>query len=694
MRAFPAWLSFLLAGGVSAQEFDPFRDDLAARASDPIYTTYAAPLERSTYMVDEAYHFDFYSSPRPPRFITDTGGELGFALKHGPQLVAQIRDFHEPPVVRRSYPHGLRYSYEPVAGLRVEATFVVYSSQVAIWELVLENRGDTPASVTAYPYYIAPESGIRELIFRTDRSGFRFLHREPPEQWSETPLPQYEPDLANLFLVNVPVGGFGGYPAGEDAFLKEAAKRDFLGGDLTGAPRALALEKFFRLGRGERGTIRIVRAVEGASKPAGSLEALAREALALPSAQILSGTEALYQRIPRLPRLSREEQLVYLGAFNLVRQMMMPPEGACRRNYYVFSREPTWGWGHDGQVFHESLSMLAYVFMDPPSAMDSQRVFAERQREDGYIGYRIGPYVNRTFPFQGEDTTSAPFYNWTNWEVYRVAGERRFLEEAYESGARFARWFIKNRDRDRDGLFEWGGHAILECVRDGFNAVYDLFGGTADVPRRFEALDLSLMMVKELRSFEAMAGELRKSAEAREWKERADRLAKQINETMWDPDSGFYYHVARDTHRMELEGQSLKRKEIIGFLPLWAGVASKEQAERLVSHLKNPASFARRFGVPTLAADDPHYDPYVTRCCQWNGAVWLLWDYLVFRGLLDYGYRAEAEDVYRRVLEAVAWQLRANHRFWESYSPDYTKLESPMSYIWDGIIARFMIDLN
>jgi glycogen debranching enzyme len=240
---------------------------------------------------------------------------------------------------------------------------------------------------------------------------------------------------------------------------------------------------------------------------------------------------------------------------------------------------------------------------------------------------------------------------------------------------------------------EWGGHAILECVRDGFNAVYDLFGGTADVPRRFEALDLSLMMVKELRSLEAMAAELQKMEEAREWKERAERLSQQINETLWDSDSGFYYHVAADTHRMELDGKSLKRKEIIGFLPLWAGVASREQAGRLLEHLKNPRSFSRRFGIPTLAADDPHYNPYVTRCCQWNGAVWLLWDYLVFRGLLDYGYRLEAEDVYRRVLAAVAWQLRANHRFWESYSPDYALLQSPMSYLWDSIIARFMIDL-
>ncbi len=73
--------------------------------------------------------------------------------------------------------------------------------------------------------------------------------------------------------------------------------------------------------------------------------------------------------------------------------------------------------------------------------------------------------------------------------------------------------------------------------------------------------------------------------------------------------------------------------------------------------------------------------------------MWLLWDYLVFRGLLNYGYRAEAEEIVRRNMDAVLFQLRTNHRFWESYSADYTQLASPKNYLWDAILAREMIDL-
>jgi glycogen debranching enzyme len=164
---------------------------------------------------------------------------------------------------------------------------------------------------------------------------------------------------------------------------------------------------------------------------------------------------------------------------------------------------------------------------------------------------------------------------------------------------------------------------------------------------------------------------------------------------MWDEKTGFYYNVDRETNGFVTpEGLDLRRQEIIGFLPLWAGVASRERAEILVRTLTDPEKFWRRFGVPTLSADDPGYEPHIRRCCQWNGAVWLEWNYLVFSGLRRYGYHEIARDLADRMLSAVSTQLSRNHRFWESYSPDEVKLASPQSYIWSSIVARVLIDLS
>ncbi|MCK4715856.1 MAG: T9SS type A sorting domain-containing protein, partial [Candidatus Marinimicrobia bacterium] len=78
----------------------------------------------------------------------------------------------------------------------------------------------------------------------------------------------------------------------------------------------------------------------------------------------------------------------------------------------------------------------------------------------------------------------------------------------------------------------------------------------------------------------------------------------------------------------------------------------------------------------------------------WNGPVWVQWQYLIFRGLLRYGYISEARQLAERVFENVVHQLKVNHCFWELYSPDTNWGGWHKSYIWTGIVARMLIDLN
>ena len=140
--------------------------------------------------------------------------------------------------------------------------------------------------------------------------------------------------------------------------------------------------------------------------------------------------------------------------------------------------------------------------------------------------------------------------------------------------------------------------------------------------------------------------------------------------------------------------RDLRRQEIIGFLALWADVATKERAEILVKKLTDPNKFWRKYGVPTLSADDPWYTPYVDYCCKWNGPVWLLWDYMVFDGLRNYGYDDVAKQLAQKMILCVSTQLSANHNFWESFSPDNDVLDCPSNYIWDSIMAKLLIGLN
>jgi len=82
----------------------------------------------------------------------------------------------------------------------------------------------------------------------------------------------------------------------------------------------------------------------------------------------------------------------------------------------------------------------------------------------------------------------------------------------------------------------------------------------------------------------------------------------------------------------------------------------------------------------------------VDYCCKWNGPVWLLWDYLIYDVLKQYGYHDIAGELAKKMMLAATTQLVKNHNFWESFSPDNEVLNCPPNYIWDAILAKLLIE--
>jgi Glycogen debranching enzyme len=133
----------------------------------------------------------------------------------------------------------------------------------------------------------------------------------------------------------------------------------------------------------------------------------------------------------------------------------------------------------------------------------------------------------------------------------------------------------------------------------------------------------------------------------------------------------------------------LKREEIIGFLPLWSGVVSRQRADSLVKVLTDTSKFWRKYGVPSLSAADPYYNP----TGYWNGPVWVEWNFLIEEGLLKYGYKDLANELVNKVASGMIAQLKKDHEFWEFYNPDREWAGYHRSYIWDGLISRMLMDV-
>jgi hypothetical protein len=558
--------------------------------------------------------------------------------------------------------------------------------------LAITNESSSVVDLAVYPHFEL--NRINKLEYDLSSNTFNFFHSKARDNWMKEHSIPYTENIKSIFAVSEKPASYGAYEflQNKSADTLQVLQKSFSFLSLNNSINknivsSVAFQNSFVLKPNEKKEIRIVRGLEKADYTGNRLSVISDQLMEMDPELLVKENEKIYSRIPRPEFEDTEKEMLYWNAFSLIRQCMMKPEGECNYNYYVFSREPKWGWGYGGQVFHESIVMLAYVFMDPESAMNSQRVYMERQHLNGYINYRTGPYLNEQIIHNGEYTSSAPWFNYINYEIYKVTGNKKFLKEAYESGKKFYNWFVARRDSNNNGLASWGGHAELESVRDARVAVWDKVGWASG----FEGPDVNSMLVMEEKSLAAMASILGFKEESNQWYNKSLLRSALINRFLWDDSTNFYYNVNKNDQSFTFKNNNdLKIKEIIGFLPMWAGAADQKRADKLLRTLLNKDEFWRKFGVPSLSAKDDYYNPIG----YWNGPIWVPWQYLLFRGLIDYGYKNEAKQLADKVMLNIINQLKTDHYFWEFYSADDFQAGWNKTYIWTGIIARFLIDLD
>jgi len=126
------------------------------------------------------------------------------------------------------------------------------------------------------------------------------------------------------------------------------------------------------------------------------------------------------------------------------------------------------------------------------------------------------------------------------------------------------------------------------------------------------------------------------------------RMRSSFDARFWNDQKGLYYDYDSRSER------SIQVNTITTFLPLFAGVASKAQAERLInSHLTDPNEYAPRdgirYGVTTTARTEPTWEPRR----YWRGPVWIITNWLLMEGLQRYGYDDLVDNVRQDTLRLV-----------------------------------------
>lgn len=323
------------------------------------------------------------------------------------------------------------------------------------------------------------------------------------------------------------------------------------------------------------------------------------------------------------------------------------------------------------ELFPEELNRRIMIH-----AEGNVRNFIDHQQPDGYIPMMIEvadwpePYLVMKHREGVRMNMHKPFLASQIALISRQKKDWAWARDFVEPLERYFHYY-RTYFNDNCGLYVWHDDIMIGMDNDPAT-----FGRPQDSTAN---IYLNSFMVMELQAMADLKQALGLPADG--YIQQRAALINAIQRECWDQRDQFFYSVDVDirTRRFDWFHQGLgvfwktlpiKIRVWSGFLPLLAGFATEEQAAALAKHVQDEATFASPWGVCTLARDERMFDLSVTNNpSNWLGPIWLVANYCVFKGLLKYGYRTEAEKIAGGSLKLLADDLRQSGSIHEYYSP-------------------------
>ena len=364
-----------------------------------------------------------------------------------------------------------------------------------------------------------------------------------------------------------------------------------------------------------------------------------------------------------------------------------------------------WDWDTYWSVY--GLLGLADLFTDEQNARilthakGNVQNFLDHQLPDGYIPMMIEvadwprPYLNLKHeegvlmnmhkPFLcGQIALISSHTNSYEW----IAGHVEQLERYF--ACYDANYFFADC-----GLYVWCDDIMIGMDNDPATFGRPKFS-TANI-------FLNSFMVEELRCMAQILTALKQQQRAQHYLDKRAALIAAIQRECWDRRDAFFYSADVDvkTRRFDWFHQGLgvfwktlpiKIRVWSGFIPLWAGFATQQQAEAMARHIFDEATFASPYGITTLAKDEKMFDLSVTNNpSNWLGPIWVVANYVAFSGLLRNGYRAQAEALCEKTLLLLGRDLEETGCLHEYYDPFTGKPIMNGGFINWNILALNMV---
>ena len=315
----------------------------------------------------------------------------------------------------------------------------------------------------------------------------------------------------------------------------------------------------------------------------------------------------------------------------------------------------------DDLISHEKGSVMNFLNEQHEDGSIEIAIFSDKQ----YDFVSLMPHRNMHKPVLAQHVAFIMKYN----------KDIPWLKEIYPKLKAF-NLFYENNAKHESGLFYFFDDFAIGVDNDP-STFYRPDNSSASI-------FLNSLMYMELGSLAHLASLLGLSQDETYYKERQAQLKNAINEHCYDEKDGMSYSCDINLRPIDESvllhsGAPRHYSTLIqrlgcwsSFLPLWAGIATKEQAERIIKeNLLDEKAFWAPYGVRSLSKYEKMYRLVGTgNPSSWQGGVWILSNYFVFKALLRYGYKAEADELAIKTLDLLKLDLEKNGAFHEYYDPE------------------------
>lgn len=355
---------------------------------------------------------------------------------------------------------------------------------------------------------------------------------------------------------------------------------------------------------------------------------------------------------------------------------------------------------HRGGLLHEGIvpSHAAYYFVgfwawdtwrfsaalakfDPELAKDNIRAMFDYQQPDGMIIDCI-----YTDPAENNARDSKPpLVSWTVDEIFTHTNDTAFISEMYPQLMAYYKWWYNKRDHNRNGMCEYGSTdgtleaAAWESGMDNairFDDAKMLKNNGAEDAWSMdqESVDLNAYLALECKLLKKFASILGVTFDGPDY-------SSQVADYFFDKEKGFFFD------RRLKDGSFIQEPGCEAYTPLWTEVATADQVKAMLPLLTDTAKFSTYIPFPTVAADNPKYNPRG----YWRGPIWLDQTYFAIRGLRNYGYNKMADEYTLQVFDRLQG-LKEGAPIHENYGTHTGELLKAPHFSWSSSHLLMLYD--